>query len=494
MTRDARHGDTDHNGGEGISAVPRKRGVPNGVPKSEGLPENGSAAARLEEQGQIVDRGLDGWRDAGIALGKIRDDRLYKETHSTFEGYVNTRHYISKGYANKKIAAARAAEKIAEVAPIGAKIKGMTQGLAVAPLADKDPARAARLLESLVGQDGVLPAADTIKEAVEASSRAGGHSLWQMVQEDAKRLKPEARHTPPVGAILWEPRLAPSTGVKPVLRYPGAKANLARWTVSTFPERHKVYLEPYFGSGTVFFEKPRCGLETINDLHGAVVNYFRVLQQRPEELMRLMFTTPWARDVLLLARATAPEGEDPVLAACRTAVRSHMGIGSDIRDGAQNGCRMSYSSNANPAAVWRKMFERIPRAAARLQGVQIENRPALELIRKHRDPEAMIYCDPPYMLGTRKVDDIYELEMTEEDHAEMLSALDDHPGPAAVAGYPHELYFEMLADWQAVYTKGYSQPGAQPRVEVLWLNRVAVERGPVGRVLGVEDEGEEGAA
>lgn len=106
----------------------------------------------------------------------------------------------------------------------------------------------------------------------------------------------------------------------------------------------------------------------------------------------------------------------------------------------------------------------------------------------------MIYCDPPYVHGTRKVDDIYELEMTEEDHAEMLPVLDDHPGPAAVAGYPHELYHEMLADWQAVYTRGYSQPGAQPRVEALWLNRVAVERGPGGSRLGGREEAGEGAA
>ncbi|MBA2618718.1 MAG: DNA adenine methylase [Rubrobacter sp.] len=70
-------------------------------------------------------------------------------------------------------------------------------------------------------------------------------------------------------------------------------------------------MEPYFGSGAVFFEKPRFGTETINDLNAAVANYFRVLQQRPEELMWLMLTTPWARDVLLLARAVAPEGEDP---------------------------------------------------------------------------------------------------------------------------------------------------------------------------------------
>lgn len=53
---------------------------------------------------------------------------------------------------------------------------------------------------------------------------------------------------------------------------------------------------------------------------------------------------------------------------------------------------------------------------------------------------------------------------------------------------------QMLADWQAVYTRGYSQPGAQPRVEVLWLNGIAVERGPVGSSFrGHEEAGEDAA-
>lgn len=41
-----------------------------------------------------------------------------------------------------------------------------------------------------------------------------------------------------------------------VLKYPGAKWRISEWIISHFPE-HKVYCEPFFGSGAVFFNKPQ---------------------------------------------------------------------------------------------------------------------------------------------------------------------------------------------------------------------------------------------
>lgn len=83
--------------------------------------------------------------------------------------------------------------------------------------------------------------------------------------------------------------------MKAIMKYPGAKNRLAKWICSYIPE-HGVYVEPYFGSGAIFFNKMPARIETINDLNGDVVNYFRALREKPEELARLLSLTPFARD------------------------------------------------------------------------------------------------------------------------------------------------------------------------------------------------------
>ena len=79
-----------------------------------------------------------------------------------------------------------------------------------------------------------------------------------------------------------------------ILHYPGSKWSLAPWIISHMPP-HQTYLEPYFGSGAVFFSKEPSPLETINDLDGDVVNLFRVIRDRPDELARLVYWTPYSR-------------------------------------------------------------------------------------------------------------------------------------------------------------------------------------------------------
>ena len=80
-----------------------------------------------------------------------------------------------------------------------------------------------------------------------------------------------------------------------ILKYPGAKNRLADWIVSFIPE-HKVYLEPYFGSGAVFFNKPKSKIETINDLDGEIYNLFRVIREHSDELAKLVEMTPYSRE------------------------------------------------------------------------------------------------------------------------------------------------------------------------------------------------------
>lgn len=97
--------------------------------------------------------------------------------------------------------------------------------------------------------------------------------------------------------------------MNPVLKYPESKWLLAIWIISHFTDGYEsmTYLEPFFGSGAVFFNKNRSQVETINDLDSSVVNLFRVIRDNPGDLIRLLQHTPWSRAEYSLSYQTTGE-------------------------------------------------------------------------------------------------------------------------------------------------------------------------------------------
>ena len=82
--------------------------------------------------------------------------------------------------------------------------------------------------------------------------------------------------------------------MKTLLKYPGAKNRLAPWIVSHIPQ-HKVYCEPFLGSGAVFLNKEPAYNEILNDLDDDIYNFFKVVREQAEELCRLIEATPYSR-------------------------------------------------------------------------------------------------------------------------------------------------------------------------------------------------------
>lgn len=114
-----------------------------------------------------------------------------------------------------------------------------------------------------------------------------------------------------------------------IFRYPGAKWSLANWIISYFPEDYEkmVYLEPFVGSGAVFFNKLPGAVETINDLDSDIVNLFYVLREHPEELKRLLELTPYSREEY--DKAFEP-CEDPIEKARRYMIKTTQAIGAKL--------------------------------------------------------------------------------------------------------------------------------------------------------------------
>lgn len=254
--------------------------------------------------------------------------------------------------------------------------------------------------------------------------------------------------------------------MKAIMKYPGSKWSLTDWIISFFPDHHS-YLEPFLGSGAVFFNKPRSNIETVNDLDGNVVNLFYWIRKDPERLAREIFLTPYAREIYDEAFRMVPK--DDFERATNFYIRLNMGHGfrtTGEKVGWKNdvqGRERAYASQD-----WCNLPDKIIQAAERLRGVQIENKPAVELIRRFNFSKVLIYCDPPYVLGTRHGKQ-YRHEMADEDHEELLDVLLHHKGKVLLSGYDTDLYKQKLSGWHRETTTAYSQVSSKKK-EVLWMN------------------------
>lgn len=224
--------------------------------------------------------------------------------------------------------------------------------------------------------------------------------------------------------------------MKAVMKYPGSKWSIANWIISFFPPHHS-YLEPFLGSGAILFNKPRSHIETVNDLDGHVVNLFEWIRREPERLAREIYLTPYARQIYNSAFETVPE--DSFDRAVNFYIRLNMGHGFRT-----NGEKVGWKNDvqgrerAYASQDWCNLPDKIMQAADRLRGVQIENRPAVELIERFNYSNVLIYADPPYVLSARHGKQ-YRYEMEDQAQSDLLDVVTVHKGPVLISGYDNAL-------------------------------------------------------
>lgn len=265
---------------------------------------------------------------------------------------------------------------------------------------------------------------------------------------------------------------------RPVMRYHGAKFRLAPWILGFFPP-HQTYVEPYGGAAGILMQKPRSYAEVYNDLDDDIVNVFRVLQDKDASLVltRLLKLTPYARREFELAYEPSLE---PNERARRTLVRAAMGFGSSGSTKGSTGFRIDMQRTYGTAShIWAEYPEIIAKFCQRLQGVLIENRPALECIRQYDQADTLHYIDPPYVLDTRVTmgHRYYRHEMADQDHETLLTTLLTLKGFVVLSGYETDLYHDYLGGWEKHRTKARisASRGTSIRTECVWLNASCAE-------------------
>ena len=255
--------------------------------------------------------------------------------------------------------------------------------------------------------------------------------------------------------------------MKTLLKYPGAKNRLASWIVSHIPP-HKVYCEPFLGSGAVFLNKEPAYNEILNDIDDDIYNFFKVAREQSEELCRLIETTPYSRTEYTTVFVKSEKEALSIERARRFAVKCWQGFGcgNTYKTGYRRGIG---DTSPNPAKAWAKLPEAIQFAAERLKNAQIEQVDALKLIKDMHGENTFIYIDPPYMKDTRKKKNQYNHEMTDEQHVKLLQIVKESDCKIMISAYENELYNECLKGWKKEY-KSTTSECSRKRTEVIYMN------------------------
>lgn len=253
-----------------------------------------------------------------------------------------------------------------------------------------------------------------------------------------------------------------------VLKYPGSKWRIAADLVKLIPAHHS-YLEPFFGSGAIFFKKEPSRIETINDLDNEVVNLFKCIKNDPNRLADLVYQTPYSRTMYNEAYEDR-EYENEYDKSLAFLTRCWQGYG--YRTNGKVGWKSDVQGRERAYAVrdWNRLPGRVIEVAERLKQVQIENRPAIEVIRRFNYQNVFMYLDPPYILNSRSGGrKQYKNEMTDREHEELLKELLSSRAKIMISGYESEMYNDYLHNWEKRTFSSQAQQG-KARQEVVWMN------------------------
>lgn len=261
--------------------------------------------------------------------------------------------------------------------------------------------------------------------------------------------------------------------MRPPVPYFGGKIRLAPRLVDLLVRiPHGHYVEPYAGSLAVLLAKPPVCHETVNDLDGDLVTFWRVLREQPEALARVCTLTPHARS----EQETASDlnGATTDLERARRVwvllTQSRAGI---MRPSGWRHYQSPSGSTGSMPDYLDAYVRRIAPAAARLAHVSLECRSGVEVAADYgRHPGCLLYVDPPYVTSTRS-SGAYRHEMTDQDHRDLAEVLHAAQAAVVLSGYASPLYDDLYAGWYRLEIPTATGQGGQwsERTEVVWSNR-----------------------
>jgi DNA adenine methylase len=261
--------------------------------------------------------------------------------------------------------------------------------------------------------------------------------------------------------------------LRPPVKWHGGKYYLAKRIISLFPP-HRIYLEPFGGGASVLLNKTPVDVEAYNDLDLKITRLFRILQKQGREFVERIQFVPYSEYEFESAEHY-PDGASELDKAICDFIRWRQSFGGR---GSTWSCttKRARGGMAGDVNGWWTAIDQLPEIIDRLRRVEILSQPAIEAIQRFDNPDALIYCDPPYLHETRDPNsrDVYGVEMNEQEHYELGKVLKKCASKVIISGYPSELYEDMFTSWRRIEfdIANHSAGGRlkSRKRETLWMN------------------------
>lgn len=198
-----------------------------------------------------------------------------------------------------------------------------------------------------------------------------------------------------------------------ILRRVGSKAKLSMEIQKHFP-KHDIYIEPFFGCGGMFFNKPKSKHNICNDLDGEIFNLYTIIQSHKDELIELIETTPLSEHLFEYWKTN--KETEPTRKALRFLFLTNLSWSGKMDTFSTN---ILTQDKENFVSIINNAFKQ-------MGNTKFLNKDFRELLKNLNFPHGegdkvncFIYADPPYT-GTI---DTFEHSFTEQDTSDLFDIL-----------------------------------------------------------------------
>lgn len=255
--------------------------------------------------------------------------------------------------------------------------------------------------------------------------------------------------------------------------YFGGKFTYLKYLYKEFPDNFNHLIDLFGGSFSVSLNYKGNIIRTANEINQDITNFFLVLRDHEEDLMKKLLLTPCSKEEYDNCWNSS---EDNIEQARRFYVRvrqSFCGLGDQRKNKGWHLAKTKVNTNGGETVSrWNNALKKLHIVADQLrQNFQITPYSYADCIDKLDFEKAFFYCDPPYPHNVRSGDKDYKYEFSKNDHIDLASKLNELKGMAMISSYESDFYNELYKDWRKVkFPVKLNNIRSSQVQEVIWMN------------------------